>query len=236
MTGITSTASTATSAADRQALIDQLNAGSNTQVKDGKLTNTANEQTDRFLKLLVAQMSHQDPLNPLDNAQVTSQMAQISTVEGIGKMNTNLDALKEQSSGLRAVDAAGLIGKSALIAGDQVDLQDGIAKFGFNLAADAKQVQIKIVNEAGASVRTLSMSNVSAGVQPVTWDGKDDQGQALADGRYSFQAVANPGAAQSSIATLTAARVNAVVGNQATLKIDLAGFGLKSESDIKGFI
>ena len=44
---------------------------------------------DRFLKLLVAQMQNQDPLNPMDNAQVTSQMAQINTVSGIDKLNTH---------------------------------------------------------------------------------------------------------------------------------------------------
>jgi flagellar basal-body rod modification protein FlgD len=236
MASITGTTSTTTPAADRQAFIDKLNSSSAGQAKDGQLTNKANEQTDRFLKLLVAQMSHQDPLNPLDNAQVTSQMAQISTVEGIGRMNTTLDSLKDQSSGLRAVDAAGLIGKSALIEGDQINLQGGMGKFGLNLDSDANQVQVKILNEAGISVRTVKLSNVSQGVQPMVWDGLDDRGESLPDGKYTFQALANPGAAQSTISTLSAARVNAVVGNQDTLKIDLAGVGLKVERDIKGFI
>ncbi len=51
---------------------------------------TEDDPQDRFLKLLVTQMKNQDPLNPLDNAQVTSQLAQISTVSGIDKLNATL--------------------------------------------------------------------------------------------------------------------------------------------------
>jgi flagellar basal-body rod modification protein FlgD len=101
-----------------QALIAQLNSKQETTKTSTSGTGQANssaDQTDRFLKLLVAQMSHQDPLNPLDNAQVTSQMAQISTVEGITKMNTSLETMAAQGGGTRAIDAASLIGRSALI-------------------------------------------------------------------------------------------------------------------------
>lgn len=236
MTSITSTNSAASTATDRQSLINQLNSSSGTAGPDGQPIHKADEQTDRFLKLLVAQMSHQDPLNPLDNAQVTSQLAQISTVEGIGKMNTTLSSLKDQSSGLRAVDAAGIIGKSALVAGDQVTLSDGAGKFGLQLDAAAKQVQVKILDDSGATVRTLNLSNIPQGIQTIVWDGKSDQGKALPDAHYTLQALANPGAGQSALATLSAARVTAVVGDLSTLKIDLTGFGLRSQSDIKGFI
>ena len=56
-------------------------------------TTTAADGEQRFLKLLVTQLNNQDPLNPLDNAQLTSQLAQMSTVTGIEKLNTALQSL-----------------------------------------------------------------------------------------------------------------------------------------------
>lgn len=199
-------------------------------------TGTANEQSDRFLKLLVAQMSHQDPLNPLDNAQVTSQMAQISTVEGISKLNDGLTSLLGQSSGLRPVDAAGLLGKSALVAGDTMAVDGSETRFALQVDSDTPALQVQIFDESGNVVRTMNMSNVAKGVQPVTWDGKTNAGLAAPAGNYSFKAIANPEGNPTKVVVLTPARVNAVVGDQTNLKLDLQGYGLKSQSDIKGFI
>lgn len=235
---ITATPSAATSsAADRQALIDQINgskASSTSQSGSStKGSGTATEQTDRFLKLLVAQMSHQDPLNPLDNAAVTSQMAQISTVEGIGRMNTTLAALTDQTAGLRAVDAAGLIGKSALIGGNALNLNNGAARGAIELNGDATKVVVQVMDKSGTVVRSIDIPGLGKGVQPIDWDGKNDAGQVLADGAYTFRAQTTPSSSEAT--TLTAARVSAVVGNQTSLRLELAGFGMRAQSDIKGF-
>ena len=70
---------------------------------------------DRFLKLLVAQMQNQDPLNPMDNAQVTSQMAQINTVSGIEKLNTTVPGLNSQFVQLQALQGATLVGRDVTV-------------------------------------------------------------------------------------------------------------------------
>jgi flagellar basal-body rod modification protein FlgD len=226
---------------DSQALLAQLNANQSVNKTStsaaGESTSSAG-QTDRFLKLLVAQMSNQDPLNPLDNAQVTSQMAQISTVEGISKMNTSLDALTAQGGGTRAIDAASLIGRSALIAGDQLDYikDQSPARGAFDLKDAAAKVRIEISDEQGIVVRKIDLTNVTKGVTPFSWDGLNSAGKQLADGKYSIAAVANPDGAKASLDAFVPAKVTAVVGNQSSLRVELQGYGLKQQDEIKGFL
>src|SRR5690606_20968775 len=80
---------------------------------------------DKFLTLLVAQMRNQDPLNPLDNAQVTSQLAQINTVRGIEKLNTSMGSLIDRIGAQGALDAAALIGRQVLAEGDTLTIGEG---------------------------------------------------------------------------------------------------------------
>jgi flagellar basal-body rod modification protein FlgD len=80
---------------------------------------------DRFLKLLVTQMKNQDPLNPMDNAQVTSQMAQLSTVSGIDKLNATVQALSDSMAAAQSLQAASMIGHAALVPGTEIDLLKG---------------------------------------------------------------------------------------------------------------
>ena len=83
---------------------------------------------DRFLKLLVAQMQNQDPLNPMDNAQVTSQMAQINTVTGIEKLNTTVQGLNSQFVQMQALQGAALVGRDVIVAGNRLAVADGVGR------------------------------------------------------------------------------------------------------------
>jgi flagellar basal-body rod modification protein FlgD len=230
-----------TKATDSQALIAQLNANQgakNTPTSVAGESTSSAGQTDRFLKLLVAQMSNQDPLNPLDNAQVTSQMAQISTVEGISKMNTSLDALTAQGGGTRAIDAASLIGRSALVAGNQLNYShtQGTARGAVELKEDAAKVRLEISDDKGLVVRKMDLSNVSKGVNPFLWDGLNSAGKEMPDGNYSIIAIANPDGAKVNLDVFIPAKVTAVVGNQSSLRVELQGYGLKQQDEIKGFL
>src|SRR5437667_6309518 len=95
--------------------------------------------SDRFLKLLVAQMQNQDPLNPMDNAQITSQMAQINTVNGIEKLNTTVGSLSSQFLQMQTLQGASLVGRGVLVEGKQVVMNDsgkGVGGFELDGAAD----------------------------------------------------------------------------------------------------
>ena len=104
----------------------------------------ANEASDRFLKLLVTQMQNQDPLNPMDNAQVTSQMAQINTVTGIDKLNTTMASMNSGMAQMQMLQGASLVGRQVLLDGNQLAF-DSTGKVGtgaYNLEGAASSVRI----------------------------------------------------------------------------------------------
>lgn len=131
---------------------------------------TATEQSDRFLKLLVTQMQNQDPLNPLDNAQVTSQMAQISTVSGLENLNTSLGGLSTQFGQLQAMQAAALVGHDVAFEGNSLRVQGTKADAGFELKSNADKVVIDITTPGGTVVDSIEMSALDAGRHDINWE------------------------------------------------------------------
>lgn len=179
-------------------------------------TNTT-DQADRFLKLLVAQMKNQDPLNPLDNAQVTSQMAQISTVSGLEKVNTSVNSLGTQFSSLQAMQAAALVGHDVVIEGNQLAMNGAIASGGFELGSKADKVSVQITNAAGTVVDTVNLTNVDAGRQSFNWNVPSAyQGQPL-----NFKVTATASGATVSTMALQTQKINAVSNFNNTLALEL---------------
>lgn len=148
-------------------------------------SSAANTQ-DRFLKLLVTQMKNQDPLNPMDNAQVTSQMAQLSTVSGIDKLNVTLQALSDSMTNNQSLQAASMIGHGVLVPGNGLDLANGSAFGGFELTQSADRLNISITDKAGALIRNIQLGAQPAGMGHWQWDGLDNSGAKVADGSYTF--------------------------------------------------
>lgn len=148
---------------------------------------------DRFLKLLVTQMKNQDPLNPLDNAEVTSQMAQLSTVTGIEKLNTAMASMVESFAASQSLQAANMIGHGVLAPGSTLQLYEGASLAGLDLESAADKVTVSIKDTAGTVVRTLDLGKQSAGAVTFSWDGKSQGGEVLEDGEYSFSVEAMQG-------------------------------------------
>jgi len=164
------------------ALFASLNANSGSAAK----TSTAADTQDRFLKLLVTQMKNQDPLNPMDNAQVTSQMAQLSTVTGIDKLNVTLQALSDSMLSNQSLQAASMIGHGVLVPGKGVDLSNGNGYGGIDLTQSADKVDIAVYGQAGALVRNMQLGAQPAGLVNWQWDGRDNSGISVTDGSYTF--------------------------------------------------
>jgi flagellar basal-body rod modification protein FlgD len=197
-----------TQSPDASAVFAALNANSGA----GK-TKTAVEATqDRFLKLLVTQMKTQDPLNPMDNAQVTSQMAQLSTVTGIDKLNATLQALSSSMSGNQALQSAsGMIGHGVLVQGDGVDLDaNNIGLGGVDLAQSVEGLNISIYDQAGALVRNIALGPQQSGLTHWQWDGRDNAGNPVAPGSYKFKSDATQAGAAVSATSLQFGLVNSV--------------------------
>jgi flagellar basal-body rod modification protein FlgD len=143
--------------------------GSTTGTKGNNSTDPEASQ-DRFLKLLVAQINNQDPLNPMDNAQMTSQMAQINTVSGIQELNATLKGMSAAASATQAMQGASLIGRDALIEGNTLSFDGTQGAGGFTLAGPASQVHVDIIGASGEVIDTVSLGAQSAGQHGFTWD------------------------------------------------------------------
>lgn len=171
---------------------------------------TADEMQTRFLNLLVTQLKNQDPLNPMDNSQMTTQLSQISTVSGIEKLNATLEKLLGSYTGTQQMQAAAMVGKTVLTAGSSIELGSygGIA--GVDLASAADKVTVTIKNAAGSSVRTLQLGKLEAGTSNFVWDGLNDAGEAVDTGTYSFSVAATSGSDKVTSTALQAGMVNAV--------------------------
>jgi flagellar basal-body rod modification protein FlgD len=191
-------------------------------------TPTAADGEQRFLKLLVTQLNNQDPLNPLDNAQLTSQLAQMSTVSGIEKLNSAFQSLLSQSGSSQVLQSASLIGRTVLVPGSEVALAKGsAAAFAVDLPQAADAVKVTVTNAAGTIVRTLDLGAQPQGVKTLSWDGLADSGAAVADGTYTVQVAAASGSASVAASVLSYASVASVAQGAAGVSLEL-GAGRKA--------
>jgi flagellar basal-body rod modification protein FlgD len=187
----TSSASTAAAGAQTADLASAL--GSATQANQGL-------GQDAFMKLLVAQISHQDPLKPMDDTAFVSQLAQFSALEQSMGTNTRLDTLAKQQQGMANTDVASLVGKSVTVKGSSVALDGtGFAQpVNFTLGDNATQVAVQIQDASGKTVRTMQVGAHQAGLVKVAWDGRDDNGTTQPAGSYTV-AVSAKNAAGSPV-------------------------------------
>ena len=142
-----------------------------TTARSSSTANTAEQTQDRFLKLLVAQLNNQDPLNPMDNAQMTTQMTQINTVSGIQQLNETLKGMAAQFGAMQSLQGTSLIGREALVAGTQFGFDGSTGKAAFRLDAAAASVQVDVIGKNGAVLDTLDFGALTAGQHSFNWDG-----------------------------------------------------------------
>ncbi|GAB5604672.1 flagellar hook assembly protein FlgD [Sideroxyarcus sp. TK5] len=180
---------------------------------------------DRFLKLLVTQMKNQDPLNPLDNAQVTSQMAQLSTVTGIDKLNATVQALSSSMMASQSLQAVSMIGHVALTDGDSMELTKGNAYGGVELKDPADKVTVQIADASGGLVRTLHLGAQESGIVDFNWDGMTDSGDTAADGKYTFTAVSELSGKKTDVTTLSYGLVNSVAQSSGGVTVNIGNQG-----------
>ncbi|MBX9917225.1 MAG: flagellar hook assembly protein FlgD [Nitrosomonas sp.] len=194
----------------------------------------AENPQDRFLKLLVTQMKNQDPLKPLDNAEVTSQLAQISTVSGIDKLNSTLQQLVTSAEDNRSVEALGLIGHKAFVPGTSIKLNGDGAIAGIELAQPVDQLKVTILDGAGIAIRTMELGAQPTGLSTIAWDGKTDSGTQAVDGDYTFAVSAKQGGNDIKVDTLSFGKVNSVMPGEGGANLDMGDkLGLVGLSDIK---
>ncbi|MCW5657928.1 MAG: flagellar hook assembly protein FlgD [Burkholderiaceae bacterium] len=187
---------------------------------------------DRFLKLLVAQLKNQDPLNPMDNAQVTSQMAQIQTVSGIEKLNSTVLGLNTQFAQLQTLGGAALVGRNVLIEGNRMAAIDGAGHGGFELASQADRVTLEVLDGAGRVIDSVNLGAHASGRHSFDWTppaGVD------ASHAAKFRISATLGANAVAHTTYTQDRVDAVSAGVDGLVLELTHAGPVGYDKVKVF-
>ena len=203
----------------------------------GALTSKTASSADteqRFLKLLVTQLNNQDPLNPLDNAQLTSQLAQMSTVSGIEKLNSAFQSMLAQSGSSQVLQSASMIGRTVLVPGSELALKKGTdVPFAVEMPQSADAVKVTVTNAAGNTVRSFDLGSLPQGVKTLSWDGLNNTGVSVADGSYTVNVVATSGDAKVAASALTYSSVTSVSQGASGVALDLASGSKAALSDVR---
>lgn len=194
---------------------------------------SANETQERFMKLLVTQMKNQDPLNPMDNAQVTSQLAQLSTVTGIEKMNSTLESFMANLQSSQSLQMSNLIGRDVLVEGKEIGFDGTAGYFGVELPSSTDDLTITINDAAGNQIRKITLGKQEEGIIPLSWDGFGDDGTQVAAGYYNFTVSANVAGQPAAATTLTLTQVNSISTNGTGIKLNLNNASSVTSADLK---
>ena len=198
---------------------------------------TAANAQDRFLKLLVTQMQNQDPLNPMDNAQVTTQLAQLNTVSGIEQLNKTLGEMAASTTAQQSLQAAMLVGREVLVTGNQISYAGQPVRFGVDLPQAVDGMTINIADGKGNVVGSFQTGVQPQGVSTLEWDGLDASGKALPAGKYVVSAKANSRSAAAVVTTLISGKVQSVgSASDGSIQLQLSGAGNVGIADIKRFM
>ena len=220
---------------------------------------TSNEESgDRFLKLLVTQLKNQDPMNPMDNAQLTTQMAQINTVAGIEKLNTSMSAMTDKlskqladlnpSAGLGKLEAAlqkmsgqflqsqtlqgaGMVGRQVWTSGNALSVESGKGVGALELAGPADAVTVDVLSPAGHVVGQVDLGAQASGRRTFQWtvpEGMDPSG-------LTFRVNARSGADAVRATLQSADRVNAVTAGPDGLVLQLSRLGPTPLNNVKAW-
>lgn len=199
-------------------------------------TSAADLQSN-FLTLLVTQLQNQDPTNPMDNSQLTTQLAQINTLSGIEKLNTTLGSISGQINSGQSLQATTLIGHGVMVDGTQVLVGSGqTTPFGVSLEQASTATTATITDSSGKVVQTINLGGLSAGVHTFSWDGSTADGTTAADGKYSVSLSASNASGQLVTQPLNYALVNGVTNDTSGAVLDLGTMGTTTVANVRQII
>ncbi|MDD2925684.1 flagellar hook capping FlgD N-terminal domain-containing protein [Rhodoferax sp.] len=200
--------------------------------KGSSAASSMEAQQDRFLKLLVAQLNNQDPMNPLDNAQMTSQMAQMSTVTGIEQVNATLKSMAEQFNALQMLQGSSMVGHNVMIDSNTLTPIDGKAVGAIDLTDRADNVKVEILSPGGQVLDTINAGALAAGRHYFDWDASSYKDT----GNPTFRITATQGGKAVDAKALARDKVVSVGLENGAMNIQLLGRGTTAYSNIKAIL
>ena len=177
---------------------------------------------DAFLKLLVTQMQNQNPLDPQDNSQFVAQLAQFSGLETMQNLSTSVDAIGGMYQSSQALQAASLVGRTVVVDSGSTYAETGSGVAGaFVTPSLSTMTTVKIYDSKGGLVRTLDLGEKKAGEISFTWDGKDEAGNAMPSGKFSFVATGSVEGKSTALKTYLPDKVTSVAMGTASSPMTL---------------
>lgn len=166
---------------------DDMAASNNPATKEHKTT----MDQDAFLTILVAQLTNQDPMNPMEDKEMTSQLAEFSSLEQLTNINTNIKAMGADDEYQQMLAATSFIGKSVKAQGYNLSKEgDAVSTLHYGLGETVNNLRMNIYDQSGDMVSSIDLGSKQAGSYQYTWDGRDANGKELPDGSYSVAMVA----------------------------------------------
>jgi flagellar basal-body rod modification protein FlgD len=172
--------------------------------------NSAEAIQARFMSLLVAQLKNQDPMAPMDNAQVTSQMAQLNTVTGIQDLNTSMQSMASSFGANQSVQATSMLGRAIMVDGNEMSMKSGSGVAAFDMQQTADSVSVNVLDSAGKTVKSIDLGPQSKGIHQFEWDGTNADGALQPEGTYKFEVVAKAAGQDAVVNPLTLTSVTGV--------------------------
>lgn len=205
-------------------------ANSSTTAKTSNSDTSASQ--DRFLKLLVAQLNNQDPMNPMDNAQMTTQLAQINTVSGIEKLNQTVTSMVNQFSAMQMLQGSNLVGHEVVADGSVLTKNGTKGAGALSLAESATSVSVQVFNTSGAVVDTIKLGSLSAGHHNF----ESDLSKYTSTGNLTFKVTAVNGTQTVEATPLIRDKVTSVSTDTSGLQVDLANNPSVAYSTVKAVL
>lgn len=188
-----------------------------------------------FLKLMTTQLQNQDPMKPMENGDFLAQIAQFSTVQGIGDLNDNFSALSASLVSNQALQATNLVGHQVLAPTGVAALQTGgTIRGSVELPSASGEVVVNVLDQSGQVVRRLELGSQAAGSVDFQWDGLKNDGQYAGAGNYFLSAEASVDGQYQTVDTLLVSDVRSVtLSNSGGLLLDLDGIGALDFSEVR---
>lgn len=192
---------------------------------------------DRFLKLLVEQLKNQDPMNPMENAEMTSQMAQINTVTGIQQLNSTMSSITTQLNALQNMQGTSLVGRQVLLPGNQLAFDaNGVGQGALELPKDAKGVKVEVISTTGQVLGTLNLGDKTKGTHHFEWNAAAQTPPVDPKNVKSFRVTSDVNGVAATVTALAPQTVSAVSFADGAMRLRTSSGNTVAYADVKEFM
>lgn len=178
---------------------------------------------NEFLKLMIAQMNNQDPLDPAKNEDFIAQLAQFSTVEGIENLNGSMAGIASAMQSSLTIQASTLVGRSVMVPTNQTWVDSSGTSGSIDLPESAANVTVEITRANGERIRAIDLGPRPEGRMRFAWDGRDAQGVQVAQGAYNINAYTMVGSTRKEFSINLPDQVVSVSIDKSGVMANLAG-------------